>query len=96
VHRLMAYAVLPVLGVAAWPLHRPGVLPRQARWIAALALYQLATGLSNVVLGWPIAAAVGHTGGAAALVLVLTWALCESRAVQASEPARAGARGVSA
>jgi cytochrome c oxidase assembly protein subunit 15 len=25
-------------------------------------------------------AAVSHTGGAAALVVVLTWALCESRA----------------
>jgi hypothetical protein len=51
----------------------------QARWIAGLALWQFATGLSNVVLGWPLVAAVSHTGGAAALVVVLTWALCESR-----------------
>ena len=79
VHRLMAYAVLPALAFTAWQLHRSGVLGRQARWIAALALWQLGTGLSNIVLGWPIAAAVGHTGGAAALVVVLTWALCESR-----------------
>jgi cytochrome c oxidase assembly protein subunit 15 len=95
VHRLMAYAVLPVLGVTAWQLHRAGVLRRQARWIAALALLQFATGLSNVILGWPIAAAVAHTGGAAALVVVLTWALCESRAA-AREPSRSEPRSVSA
>jgi cytochrome c oxidase assembly protein subunit 15 len=59
-------------------------------------LWQLGTGLSNVVLGWPIVAAVGHTGGAAALVVVLTWALCESRAGQASEAAQAQPRGLSA
>jgi heme a synthase len=37
-----------------------------------------------VVLGWPLMAAVAHTGGAAALVAVLTWALCETRAATAS------------
>ena len=78
-HRLFAVAALSVLGLAAWRLHREGALPRQARWIAGLALWQLATGLSNVVLGWPLLAAVSHTGGAAALVTVLTWALCESK-----------------
>jgi cytochrome c oxidase assembly protein subunit 15 len=96
VHRLMAYVVLPTLAVTAWQLHRSGVLASQGRWIAALALWQLGTGLSNVVLGWPIVAAVGHTGGAAALVVVLTWALCESRAGQASEAAQAQPRGLSA
>jgi cytochrome c oxidase assembly protein subunit 15 len=79
VHRLMAYLVLAVLAALAWQLHRAGALPRQARWIAGLALWQLASGLSNVVLGWPLVAALAHTGGAAALVVVLTWALCESR-----------------
>jgi cytochrome c oxidase assembly protein subunit 15 len=78
-HRLLAYVVLAVLVVAAWRLHTGGTLRRQARWIAGAALWQLATGLSNVVLGWPLVAAVSHTGGAAALVLVLTWAWCESR-----------------
>jgi cytochrome c oxidase assembly protein subunit 15 len=37
-----------------------------------LAALQLLTGLSNVVLGWPLVAAVVHTGGAAALAIVLT------------------------
>lgn len=86
-HRLMAYAVLAVLGVVAWQL-RGGPLRRASRWIAALALWQFATGLSNVVLDWPLVAAVSHTGGAAGLVVALTWALRESRAapVMAARP----------
>lgn len=94
-HRLMAYAVFLVLGITAWQLRR-GSLARTARWIAALALWQFATGLSNVVLGWPLVAAVSHTGGAAALVVVLTWALCESRAAPAHSAQGLPARGVSA
>jgi len=76
-HRLAAYVVLALLGLAAWHLRK--AMPRQARWIAALAAWQLASGLSNVVLGWPLLAALAHTGGAAALVVVFTWALCLAR-----------------
>jgi cytochrome c oxidase assembly protein subunit 15 len=79
VHRLMAYVVFVALGVLAWRLRRVSPLRAQARWLAGLALLQLATGLGNVLLGWPLAAAVLHTGGAAALAVVLTWTLCESR-----------------
>ena len=50
-----------------------------SRWLAFLTALQLATGLSNVVLGWPLLAAVLHTGGAAALVLVMVWALAASQ-----------------
>ncbi len=78
-HRLFAYLVLVLLGLLAWRLYRVQDLRSQARWIAGLALWQFATGLSNVVLDWPIVAAVSHTGGAAALVVVLTWALMSSR-----------------
>ena len=84
-HRLMAYAVLLALAWLAWRLHRATALRLQARWLAGLALLQLATGLSNVVLGWPLLAAVLHTGGAAALVVVLTWALSSSRAALAPQ-----------
>ena len=77
-HRLAAYVVLVVLAVCAWKL-RGGPLARPARWIGGLAAWQFATGLSNVVLGWPIVAAVAHTGGAAALVVVITWALWGAR-----------------
>ncbi|WP_447778471.1 COX15/CtaA family protein [Variovorax boronicumulans] len=78
-HRLMAYAVFVALGLLAWRLRRLEALRAQAHWLAGLALLQLATGLGNVLLGWPLAAAVLHTGGAAALAVALTWALCESR-----------------
>lgn len=79
VHRLMAYVVLAALAWLAWRLHRSSALPAPTRWLAGLSLLQLATGLSNVILDWPLVAAVLHTGGAAALVVVLTWALVSSR-----------------
>ena len=73
-HRLGALVVLPGLSwlaYALWtsrdPHHRPW-----ARRLLLLAALQLLTGLSNVVLGWPLVAAVAHTGGAAALSIVLT------------------------
>ena len=88
-HRLFAYAVFGVLGLLAWRLHRHGRLAAQRRWVVALAALQLLTGMSNVVLDWPLLAAVLHTGGAAALMTVLAWALCASR--RAERPVRAGA-----
>jgi cytochrome c oxidase assembly protein subunit 15 len=84
-HRLVAYVVLAVLAATAWRLHA-GPLARQAKWLAGLAALQLVTGLSNVVLGWPLLAAVVHTGGAAALVVVTTWALSVGRAARAPLP----------
>lgn len=70
-HRLMAYLVLAALLGLGSALRRAG-LGSQARWLWVLAAWQLVTGLSNVVLEWPLLAAVAHTGGAAALVVVLT------------------------
>lgn len=79
VHRLFAFVVFAVLGIAAWQLYRcskpRGTLRAAAWWLTALLLAQLVTGLSNVVLGWPLLAAVLHTGGAAALVVVITGVL---------------------
>jgi cytochrome c oxidase assembly protein subunit 15 len=86
VHRLAAFLVLAVLAVLAWRLNSVPALRRQSRLIGTLAGLQLATGLSNVVLGWPLLAAVLHTGGAGALVVVLTWVVAATRA-QASAPA---------
>jgi len=71
-HRLAAGVVLLCLGLLSWRLRQVPALRGQARWLAALLLLQALTGLSNVVLGWPLVAAVAHTGGAAALALVLT------------------------
>jgi heme a synthase len=87
VHRMFAFLVFVVLGMAAWKLYQEKA-PRAAAWISALLLLQLITGLSNVVLGWPLLAAVSHTGGAAALVLVCTAALMRS---QSSERVASGA-----
>lgn len=78
-HRLAAFVVLTLLGVLAWRMNRVPHLRIASRWLAALTGLQLATGLSNVVLDWPLVAAVLHTGGAAALTLVLTWTLAVSR-----------------
>jgi heme a synthase len=94
-HRLAAYALFVVLGVLAWRL-RGGPLQAMSRVLAALALWQFASGLSNVVLGWPLVAAVAHTGGAAGLVVALTWALRESRAQPARDLPSLSTRKVSA
>jgi heme a synthase len=74
-HRTLAMLTLGLLGALAWRLHQQPQLQTQARWLAGLLALQLATGLSNVVLGWPMAAAILHTGGAAALITVLVWML---------------------
>lgn len=87
-HRLMAMLLLALLGLLAWRLQGLNELRQPGRWLAWLALLQVATGLSNVVLEWPLAAAVLHTGGAAALVLVLTWVATASRAPEPSRPAQ--------
>ncbi len=82
VHRLMAFVVLAVLGALAWRLGSYGTMRTLTRSIALLAALQLATGLGNVVLGWPLVAALLHTGGASALVVALTWCLSGSRTRQ--------------
>jgi len=80
VHRIGAAVVVPVLCGVAFALWRtPGLQP-QAKWLAGLVTLQVATGLSNIVLQWPLAAAVLHNGGAAGLLLTLTWALAGSKA----------------
>jgi cytochrome c oxidase assembly protein subunit 15 len=71
-HRLFALALTAAMGWLALRLSRRGPQARRrAAWIAGLVLLQWATGLSNVVLGWPMAAALAHTAGAAALVICL-------------------------
>lgn len=96
-HRLAAYAVFAAVGLLAWRLFAAPLGPQSRRFGWALlgcAGWQFATGLSNVVLGWPLLAAVSHTGGAAVLVGVLTALLTRARlpeAVSSQLPAAAGA-----
>jgi len=71
-HRLFAVvAGLALLGLAHVLWHRLGQR-RAALAVLVLTLLQVASGLSNVVLGWPLAAALAHSAGAAALVGVLS------------------------
>jgi len=88
-HRLAAYLLLAALALLAWRLQAAGQR-RFALGIALVVLWQLASGLSNVVLGWPLVAAVAHTAGAAALVVLLTVLLVRARPQPAVAPVGAG------
>ena len=78
VHRIGAAVVFTAMAWLVWQLHADGQAhrhPHTRRWahiITAVAVWQLISGLSNVVLGWPLIAAVAHTGGAAALITLMT------------------------
>ena len=87
VHRLFAYLVIAGLLWLGWRLRTVAGLARQRRWLIGLTVQQFATGLSNVVLDWPIVAAVLHTGGAAAIMVVLTWTWCCSRDTRRNDAA---------
>jgi len=78
-HRLGALLLLPALVGLAWRLHAAGAAARPwALALFGLAAWQTASGLGNVLLGWPLASAVAHTAGAAAMVVVLTLLLARS------------------
>ena len=85
-HRLAAYGVMASLGLLAWQMSRHAAGRGTARVLAATLLLQFLTGLANVVLGWPLAGAVLHTGGAAALVLILTWTLARPGPAHTARP----------
>jgi heme a synthase len=89
-HRLFAVVATLALGTLAWRLWRAtnGQLKPFGVVLAALLLAQLVSGLSNVILGWPLLAALMHSAGAAALVLTLSTLLARA-ALTASSP-RAG------
>jgi heme a synthase len=93
-HRLFALGVFGAMALLAWRLAASGdaVLRRFALGIGALGVLQLATGLSNVVLGWPIVAALLHTGGAAALATLLAALLARAHLAR-SRGARSPAPG---
>jgi heme a synthase len=88
-HRLFAVVAAAALGWLAWRLWRTPVLRGFGMGLAALLFAQLASGLSNVVLGWPLAAALAHSAGAAALVLLLTLLLARTAPQSAGRAATA-------
>jgi cytochrome c oxidase assembly protein subunit 15 len=88
-HRLFALLAIAALLGLAWRLWLApdAALRRHGAGLAALTVLQFASGLSNVVLGWPLVAALGHSAGAAGMVLLLTLLLARSalgRAVDAT------------
>jgi len=64
---------------------------REGLWLWGLLAWQLLSGLSNVVLGWPLAAALAHTLGATLLVWRLVRLLVLPRLVHAPSGAPAPA-----
>jgi cytochrome c oxidase assembly protein subunit 15 len=87
-HRIGALVVFLALLALAWQFRRQGgpTWRQRAHVLLALAAWQLASGVSNVVLDWPLAAALAHTAGASVLVAWL--AALGSRAQD--DPAHAG------
>ena len=96
-HRVFAVVVALALGALALALWRAPdpTVRRFGGALALLLLAQLLSGLSNVVLGWPLAAALAHSAGAAALVLCLTLLLARS-ALRQRQPEMAAPVGMAA
>lgn len=79
-HRVFAAVLLVAAGLLAWRLWRTGGAARgYGLALAALMAAQTASGLSNVVLGWPLLAALSHSAGAALWVGVVVSLLARSR-----------------
>ena len=89
VHRVFAGLTTVVMLYLLRGLWRLLGVRTAVRWLAALLGLQLITGLSNVVLDWPLVAALLHTAGAGALIAVLAW-LMAWRAPMAAEARTAG------
>jgi heme a synthase len=88
-HRLGAVLLLAALAALILALWEGGREARRwARRLLMLACCQVATGLTNVVLDWPLAAAVAHTGGAAALAACMAVLLSRLRAPPSLEGSR--------
>jgi len=72
VHRNFAAVVVLALGLAAWQAWRVEGLARHARWLAGMLALQALSGVATIYFNFPLAIAVVHNAGAAALVLLLT------------------------
>jgi len=85
-HRLMSYMVACyLLGLAFLirrRLQKHADFMKWSRNLIAVILMQFFSGVSNVVLGWPMLAALMHTAGAALLLALMTWGVNLSRPQQ--------------
>jgi len=90
-HRTFAIVVVAYLLWLAAMLRRYESLRRPANGVLAVVVIQFLTGLSNIVLQWPLPIAVAHNGGAAILLLLLVmlnFRIAYSRPGRAAVPAR--------
>jgi cytochrome c oxidase assembly protein subunit 15 len=74
VHRWHAVWVVLLLLLVSVFLTQYG-FKQQAWLLAGLLLLQFTTGVSNAVLGWPMLAALLHTGAAVSMLVLLSWVL---------------------
>jgi cytochrome c oxidase assembly protein subunit 15 len=90
-HRTFAVVVIAYLLWFAAMLRRYESLRRPANGVLLVVVIQFLTGLSNIVLQWPLPIAVAHNGGAAVLLLLLVmlnFRIAYSRPGRATVPAR--------
>jgi cytochrome c oxidase assembly protein subunit 15 len=90
-HRTFAVVVVLYLLWLALRLRRFESLRKPANGVLLMIVVQFLTGMSNVVLQWPLAVAVAHNGGAAILLLLLVmlnFRISSSRPGRAAVPAR--------
>ncbi len=79
-HRLGAVLLTLVLVGLAWQLRRVG-MPKLAGLVLLVLAAQISLGLSNVLFGLPLALAVAHNAGGAALLLTLVLVNYHARTV---------------
>jgi cytochrome c oxidase assembly protein subunit 15 len=72
-HRLFALVATALLLALAWRSWSIAPLTKAALALVVVLSLQLATGMSNVVLQWPLALAVLHSGGAGLLTALLVY-----------------------
>jgi cytochrome c oxidase assembly protein subunit 15 len=84
VHRMFAFVVFAYLGWFAVRSRRYCALRRLATLLIAFLSLQLLTGLSNIVLDWPLFAAVAHNGGAAVLLMLMVRLVYNTRLARQS------------
>jgi cytochrome c oxidase assembly protein subunit 15 len=87
-HRTFAVVVIVYLGWLGWQLRRIVSLRGPALGLLAVLALQFLTGISNIVLQWPLPIAVAHNGGAAVMLLfliMLNLRIASSRAQPAAQ-----------
>jgi cytochrome c oxidase assembly protein subunit 15 len=92
-HRTFAFVVFFYVGALALRLRTDPALRRLATGLLAVLVVQVASGLANVLLSWPLPVAVAHNGGAAILLLLLcmlNFRLVSRRANPVTAPSQVG------